>query len=140
MKRIGLAVALALAACNVDKQRAPENPEPVIVEEEEPAEPQPDCETLDRAECMRSRHCTMDWVKQNRYRCRASKGKCEVFLAQGDTRSCELRQGCEWQAGNCYCPFPGYGQTQVPDKKDNTGAACACGGGRPPRCKKKTTK
>jgi len=92
------------------------------------------CETLDRAQCLRATHCTMHWIESSTYECRTSKGSCEIDLAQTDKGTCESRQDCTWKPGECYCPFPGYGKTQVEDKENNSGGACACGGGAPPRC------
>jgi hypothetical protein len=93
------------------------------------------CDSLDRAECLRALHCTLHHVKPGQYECLPSSGPCETNLLEGDRAGCEARAGCTWDPGGCYCPFPGYGQTQVPDKEARGGGACACGGGPPPSCK-----
>jgi len=94
------------------------------------------CDTLDRSECLSAKHCTLHWVENMKYDCRVAKGPCEVDLGQRDKPTCEKRDGCVWDPGGCYCPFPGYGSTKVPDKNKNSGSACGCGGGPPPICKK----
>lgn len=110
--------------------------------EPEPAPPSPPpipssaaCDSLDRSECMRALHCTMHHVKSAEYECRPSQGPCETGLIQTDARTCKSRQGCIYDQGSCYCPFPGYGKTRIADKQKNPGGACACGGGPPPRCR-----
>ena len=135
MKSVITAVALfALAGCKADEQGAAEPEAPTAPPAPtRPAAPSK-CETLDRAECMGAKDCTMYWIADSRYECRASSGTCEVDLIQTDKKTCESRDGCAWSPGECYCKFPGYGQTQVPDKQKNSGGACACGGGKPPRC------
>jgi hypothetical protein len=132
MRWISFALLAAVTAlgCKGDKSGAGE-PQP------EPSRPAATaaCETLDRAECMGARHCTLHWVEDMVYECRVSEGQCETDLIQTDKPTCESRDGCAWDPGECYCQFPGYGRTQVVDKDENSGGACACGGGPPPRCK-----
>jgi hypothetical protein len=131
-----LAVVLAVAACRQTAERAPADTKPPAGEPGETSPPTAaPCETLDRAECLRVRHCTLHFVKDGQYECRAEAGPCETDLFQGDKAGCEAREGCVWEPGSCYCPFPGYGTTQVADKSKDQGGACACGGGPPPMCK-----
>ena len=92
------------------------------------------CDALDRAECLRAVRCTLLHVKQMVYQCRPSVGPCETGLLQTDKAACEKRDGCSYDGGGCYCPFPGYGRTAVEDKEKNKGGACVCGGGPPPMC------
>lgn len=93
------------------------------------------CDTRDRAECLRALHCTLHHVDESEYACRPAAGRCETNLLQEDRAGCESRAGCSWDPGGCYCPFPGYGRTQVADKAQPSGQACGCGGGPPPRCR-----
>lgn len=136
-----LGVAIAFGGCAKDRQERPANPDPPPPTDEPPKPedgPTPPvavaCATLDRAECLSARDCTMHWVASNTYECRASAEACETGMIQADKPECESRAGCAWSPGNCYCPFPGYGKTQVADKDKNTGGACVCGGGPPPLC------
>ncbi len=99
------------------------------------------CASLSRLQCARSQHCFLEHVSSAppRYLCRDKKGPCEEGLSQWDRKACEARAGCEHVAGSCYCPFPGYGDTDVPEPADQrSGGACACGGGAPPKCAVKT--
>ncbi|HEY8145669.1 MAG TPA: hypothetical protein VIG06_23470 [Kofleriaceae bacterium] len=145
---LAVALSLTMAACNKRSETDRTGPDPAPTTKRGPAEQKPPtgessapppatgaCETLDRAECLRARHCTLHFVKSMEYECRPSGGPCETDLLQGDKAGCEARAGCTWDPGSCYCPFPGYGKTQVADKDSNQGGACACGGGPPPMCK-----
>lgn len=95
------------------------------------------CNKLTRADCLASTHCTLHWVKQSVYACRPDDGPCEIGIAQTDRDACEAKPECAFEQAMCYCPFPGYGATEVPDviPKDRV-AACACGGGKPTMCRK----
>jgi hypothetical protein len=152
-----LVASLVTTACNREQQDGPERPEPVASKnapppDSPPPQPQPPktpadastpasaaaCDTLDRNECISALHCTLHWIADGKYECRDSKGPCEESLMQSDRRTCESRDGCAWNPGECYCRFPGYGQAQVPDKAPkDSGGACACGGGPPPLCESK---
>ena len=95
------------------------------------------CASLSRLSCAKSSRCFLDHVSSSppRYLCRDKKGPCEEGINQWDKRACLAKPGCEHLEGSCYCPFPGYGETAVPDEVDaKRGGACACGGGPPPRC------
>lgn len=93
------------------------------------------CASLARTECFRSEHCFLEWVAVSKYTCRDRQGPCETGLHQADRKGCEARPGCEWIQPSCYCPFPGYGDTTVPEPDgDKAGGECACGGGAPARC------
>jgi hypothetical protein len=140
--RLVAAALLALLACRSEPRGAaspgdgrPPVSTPTPSPSPTPAPDAPACETLPRADCLRARHCTMEHLDPGQYHCRAAQGPCEEGLLQTDRRACEAVAGCTFDPGQCYCPFPGYGATQVPDRKDDQEAgACACGGGPPPRC------
>lgn len=129
-----LMVVLA-ALCFVGCEAAPRPPAPKSAA---PGGPQDvkavACEAMDRAECLKARYCTLHHVKQSVYDCKPARGPCEEGLIQSDKFGCEARAGCAFVPANCYCPFPGYGQTAVPDKGAKSGGACACGGGPPAMC------
>ena len=91
------------------------------------------CDSLTRLECLGSTHCTLHWIKTGEYECRPDEGPCETSLSQLDKKGCLAVPGCLFKEAACYCPFPGYGQTKVPDKGQK-GGACACGGGAPSLC------
>jgi hypothetical protein len=95
------------------------------------------CDSLTRTECYAAAHCVLEHVGTAKYTCRDPKGPCEVGLKQTDSKACNARPECTWKQGGCYCPFPGYGDTAVPEKPGTTGGACACGGGPPPMCVEK---
>lgn len=95
------------------------------------------CDSLTRLECYAASHCVLENVGPARYVCRDPQGPCEVGLKQTDAKACNARPECTWKPGACYCPFPGYGDTAVPERSRNSGGACACGGGPPPMCVEK---
>lgn len=128
---VAAALILTVGACDVLKRDGGKTEK--AGKQAQPIDPGTACDTLDRAECLRAHHCTLHFQKNTRYDCRPAKGPCEEDLIQGNRRACEARDGCEWQQARCYCPFPGYGQTKVPDKGP-PGGACVCGGGPPARC------
>jgi hypothetical protein len=103
----------------------------------EPTGPTGSCSSLTRLHCHASKDCFLDHAKPYHYSCREKRGPCEVDLLQTDEAGCRARPGCEWDPGSCYCPFAGYGETAVPDPPSRQGAACACGGGPPARCKER---
>jgi hypothetical protein len=129
MERCFLFAALVLVACS--------GPEPVEHAQADPAPAPPTptgpCESFTRSDCLRSSHCTLEFVEPGVYRCRPDQGSCEVGIGQSDRVACEGVAGCRFDQGSCYCPFNGYGRTAVPDPPA-TGGACACGGGPPPSC------
>jgi len=107
-----------------------------------PAAPVPTsaaCASLTRLQCYASTHCFLEHRGSFRYACRDKRGPCEVGLRQTDQAACEKRPQCEWRPGECFCPFPGYGETAVKDP-DSPAAACACGGGPPARCVERGSK
>jgi hypothetical protein len=95
------------------------------------------CDSLTRLECYSASHCVLEHVGPAKYVCRDPKGPCEVGLKQTDAKACNARAECTWTPGSCYCPFPGYGDTSVPERTGDVGGACACGGGPPPMCAEK---
>ena len=95
------------------------------------------CSSLTRLQCYASQECFLDHAEPNDYSCRDKRGPCEVDMRQTDEAACRARPGCEWDPGSCFCPFPGYGETSVPDPPGEAGGACACGGGPPPRCEQR---
>lgn len=135
-------VALLLVACDPVQVGGPQ-PSPRSTPEEPAAVPDPGdapCETLTRAECMRSLVCTLDapeGARSDRYRCRSARGNCEMGLTQTGPNArdrCEDRTGCAWTGGGCYCHCRGYGRTAVPDGDEAEDCDCECSGGPPPRC------
>lgn len=127
-------VLLALGCDRGRKQSAPESsgsPAPTL----KPIPKGTACDSLSRTQCFRSDHCFLDWQAPTKYSCRARKGPCELGLHQADRAGCEQRAQCEWRSPSCYCPFPGYGDTAVPEPPGAmAGGACGCGGGAPPMC------
>jgi len=127
---VGLALVSALGACRRPKPGAGSDPAPSI-----PTSTR--CDSLPRTECYAATHCVLEHVGTAKYICRDPKGPCEVGLKQTDRTGCNARPQCTWKQGGCYCPFPGYGDTAVPEKPGTSGGACACGGGPPPMCVEK---
>jgi hypothetical protein len=129
---VAMLAVLSIAGCSKDK--TPPGPTPTPTPPP-PTKTQGPCDQLTRAECLGSTHCTLHWIAESTYECRADDGPCQVGIGQNDRAACEKVGSCTWDPGMCYCPFPGYGQTAVPDKQDPNGAgACACGGGQPSMC------
>jgi len=70
------------------------------------------------------------------YHCRPAVGPCEEGIAQQDSVACDALDGCTYDGGGCFCPCPGYGETQVlEDPEAGPGCACVCAGGPPPTCR-----
>ena len=134
-----IGMLVALGGCSTS-EGSPSSTPPSPEQNRTPApqkQPSGACDTLDRAACISSLRCTLHNIKASQYECRPSQGPCEVGLIQTDRRACEARAGCLFENANCYCPFPGYGKTKVPDIQPDSGVvgACGCGGGPPSRCK-----
>lgn len=123
--------AMALGACR-DKSKHDPTPAPTST-----ISTSARCDSLTRLECYAASHCVLENVGPAKYVCRDPKGPCEVGLKQTDAKACNARPECTWKQGGCYCPFPGYGETAVPERTRNAGGACACGGGPPPMCVEK---
>ena len=103
------------------------------------AEARSPCELMDRFQCTKSEACVLVAGKDmpegwsHAYGCREASGPCEEGINANLREPCEARAECAFGGGSCYCPFPGYGQTAVPDPSAK-GGACVCGGGPPNRC------
>ena len=95
------------------------------------------CDSLSRAQCLASAHCTLELAGANLYRCRPDQGVCEVGIAQGDRKSCQDKAECVWTNAMCYCPCEGAARTITVEEKA-AGCACACGGGEPAMCTERT--
>ena len=119
-----------LAACDrgadpADKPDARAQPVVDVIPVVSPTTP---CDSLSRQQCLGSTHCTLHWIKSSVYECRPDEGPCETGLSQNDKKGCMAKPGCLYKEPACYCPFPGYGATKVPDT-GTTGSACACRSG-----------
>lgn len=126
-----LAISVLVGACR-DKAKPEPTPAPTST-----VSTSARCDSLTRLECYAAAHCVLENVGPARYVCRDPKGPCEVGLKQTDAKACNARPECTWKQGGCYCPFPGYGETAVPERTQSSGSACACGGGPPPMCVEK---
>lgn len=91
------------------------------------------CDSLSRAQCLVSMHCTLELVDHNVYRCRDDVGLCEIGVQQNSKTSCEAKAECAFDPGGCYCHCEGAARTEKVTEKPS-GCACGCGGGKPPMC------
>lgn len=112
MRWLSAFIALSAFACVPGTALQPERP-PVTY-----------CELLPEAQCIESPRCTLEIVRRADvwYVCRDNVDPCEKGFLQLDAtaESCQAQPGCGFEQPNCYCA---------------PGVACACAGGRPPRCK-----
>ena len=131
-----LVLALGCSPIEVGTGSEPASEPPVVIEDDPGDAP---CESLTRAECLRSVICTLDAPsgrRSNRYTCREARGNCEVGLTQtrADRDRCDDRAGCSWTDGQCYCACRGSGRAAVEDGPEADPCDCECGGGPPPGC------
>jgi hypothetical protein len=117
-----LVMVVVLFGCSEPASRTPTTPAAPV-----------SCDTLDRAQCLESKQCTLVQIKGSDYECRPEQGKCEVGHAQDDEKSCTARSGCRFDVAMCFCACKGYGRTKIEDRSGED-CKCGCGGGKPSMC------